>query len=290
MRPFRGLLDCARLCKIGVSSVAAGSAAAAFLIRSPMPTAEALLVWAAVFVLACGACALNEFQDRASDARMERTRQRPLPSGAVRPAAALILASGLLAAGSAMLAAGGLPAVLLGVAAVVWYNGVYAYLKRTSAFAAVPGALAGVLAPAIGWVWAGGSPALAGFWPLGLFFFIWQVPHFWLVVLDRGTEYRKAGLPSLTDHLSPDQIRRVVSLWVMASAACSALLAVPGSGGPEVTGPVILVAATWLAVRAIGFRAALWRPAAALFREMNLFLTAVMTLLCLGRILEAARL
>jgi hypothetical protein len=82
---------------------------------------------------------------------------------------------------------------------VLWYNGVYTFLKRKSPFAAIPGAVIGAIPPAIGWICGKGAlsfdPQILA---LSFFFFIWQVPHFWLLLLNFGRDYEKAGFPSLT--------------------------------------------------------------------------------------------
>lgn len=188
-----------------------------------METATA--VGAGIFLLACGASALNQYQERIIDARMPRTCMRPLPSGRLSSAAAAVFALLAAGAGAALVGSGGgwIPSAIA-VGAVVWYNGVYTLLKRKTAFALVPGALSGALPPAVGWVSAGGSwgdPALAA---LCLFFAIWQVPHFWLLMMRYGREYAAAGLPSLTGRFAPEQMSRLVFLWICATAVSCLML------------------------------------------------------------------
>jgi protoheme IX farnesyltransferase len=271
----------AGLCKAGLSLSAAASALAAFLARSPRLTWEPALPWAGVFLLACGACALNQYQDRGLDAAMERTRDRPLPARLIPPASALWLSLVLLGAGFCLLAAGGRLVLLLAAAAVAWYNGVYAFLKRISPYAAIPGAVAGALPLAIGWVWAGGGPGQAGLWVLCGFFFIWQIPHFWLIVLEHGREFRRAGLPSLSDVFTDTQIRRLVSQWVLGTAAFSLLLSLGGLMRTPPARAALIAMSLWLGVTAVRFAAGKPRSGAVLFREMNVFMLAVVVLLCL---------
>jgi protoheme IX farnesyltransferase len=92
-------------------------------------------------------------------------------------------------------------------------------MKRRTAFAAIPGAVIGALGPAIGWVAAGGtlsSPALSA---IALVFFLWQVPHFWLLNLRYPLDYRAAGYPSPVETMGGDRLFRVGLVWI----ACTAL-------------------------------------------------------------------
>ena len=93
-----------------------------------------------------------------------------------------------------------------------------------TAFAVVPGALTGALPPLIGWVAAGG-----GVWEKPIVFiqfliFIGQIPHFWLLILKYGEEYKHAGLPSLTDIFNGIQIKWLAFSWVAASVVAALFL------------------------------------------------------------------
>jgi protoheme IX farnesyltransferase len=287
-RRLKGAAPYLELCKIRVSLLAAGSAMAGFAAGASRFGGAMLRPGLGVFWLACGACALNQYQDRRLDALMERTKGRPLPAGSVSPRGALALSSVLIGLGACMLLSGGPVVFALGLAAVAWYNGLYAWLKRVSAFAAVPGALTGVLPPAIGWAWAGGSFSRPGIWFVGLFFFLWQVPHFWLVAMERGPEYKVAGLPALTDVLSGPQIRRIVSQWVLAAAACSLLLVPTGALRALPSRAALLAASLWLGALAVAFFGGKRGKPALLFREMNVYMLVLLALLCLDPALAAA--
>ena len=275
------------LCRVYISLFAACSAATGFFLFSPHRVPELLMTIAGVFLLACGASALNQYQEQDIDAKMERTRQRPLPSGAIAPARALSFSAALVCAGQFLLAwAAGAPAFVLGLAALLWYNSIYTYLKRVTAFASVPGALVGIIPPAIGWVAAGGAlsdPRLAA---ICFIFFMWQVPHFWLLVLHHGGEYEAAGLPSLTGIMSRPQISRITFAWIVSAAIASLALPLYGSvRSPLVTLSFIPLAA-WLIWG--GRSLAMERPFSAsppiLFRKINLYLFCIMALLALDSI------
>jgi protoheme IX farnesyltransferase len=130
-------------------------------------------------LMAMAASTLNEVQEWRTDALMERTRNRPIPRGAVAPATAAGLAVALGTGGFLLLlAAHGWATALLGLLALAWYNGLYTPLKRVSAFAVVPGSVIGALPPAMGWAAAGGRLGDPAVLALCFFFFLWQVPHF----------------------------------------------------------------------------------------------------------------
>jgi heme o synthase len=178
-----------------------------------------------IFLLACGSSAINHFQEREQDAKMERTRNRPIPSGRISPAGALLWAFILSAAGSYVLYLGpGLLAMQLGILALIWYNVIYTPLKKKTAFAVVPGAVIGAIPPLVGWVSAGGQLSDPRAWFMAFFFFIWQVPHFWLLMLKYGEEYNKAGFPSITKVYSTRQIRNITFIWILATAVSALML------------------------------------------------------------------
>jgi protoheme IX farnesyltransferase len=211
------------LTKVRISLFATLSTSAAFILAHRGLSKEMIFPILGVFFLASGSCALNQYQERWNDQLMERTRGRPIPSKRLSPSTALRISIGLLLLGSVILLLNAHGSALgLGLFAVLWYNGVYTPLKRKSPFAAVPGALVGAMPPLIGWISGKGffsldPPILA----ISFFFFIWQVPHFWLLLLNSGRDYEKAGLPSLTRIFSTAQLSRITFIWIFAtSAAC----------------------------------------------------------------------
>ena len=235
------------LCKIRVSLFAALSTTVGFVL-SPAPTIRNLVPLAlSVFLLACGSSALNQYQERDIDALMERTRNRPIPAGTIRPLSALLFALALVGLGSALVEIiGGLKALLLGLFAIGWYNGLYTHLKRKSAFAVIPGALIGAVPPAIGWVAGSGYFASPKLWAMSILFFMWQVPHFWLIMLNFGREYEKAGLPSLTNIFSESGLRRIIFHWIFALAVGSLCISLYGLAHMPFIQLSFLAASLWI--------------------------------------------
>jgi protoheme IX farnesyltransferase len=222
---MRFIRTLAELGKIKITLSVAFSAFTGYLLaRGTVDTAFILPVLG-IFFLACGASALNQYQERKADALMVRTRGRPLPSGRISPAGALLVACAYAVTGSLMLFfSAGLTALLLGLLALVWYNGLYTPLKRITPFAVLPGAVIGAIPPAVGWVAGGGGLTDMGIVLIAFFFFIWQVPHFWLLLLQYDDEYEKAGYPTLTKIFSLAQIRRMTFSWIVAMALTSLLV------------------------------------------------------------------
>lgn len=230
------------------------SVATGHLLYAEAFTLDLILPLSGVFLLACGSSALNQVQEARIDARMTRTKSRPVPSGRIRADWALFIALALVGFGLFLLASiprHTLTVLALAGFALVWYNGVYTYLKRLTAFAVVPGALVGAVPPVIGWVSAGGVVYDSTIFWVAFFFFMWQIPHFWLLLLIHGKDYEEAGLPSLTRIFSMGQIGRITCMWILSTATAGILLGVMIGVRPPWS-LVLLLASVWLCWRAIG--------------------------------------
>ena len=211
------------LSKLTISFSVALSALTGYVLKAQEINVELLFPVIGVFFLSAGSAALNHIQERKFDALMERTLSRPLPSGEVSTRTALLFSSLLIILGSVLLVLSNFYAFLLGLFAIVWYNLIYTNLKRKTAFAAVPGAIIGAIPPVIGWVAAGGEILDYRILVVAFFFFIGQIPHFWLILLKYGKEYEIAGFPSLTKIFNGLQIKRLTFTWIVAVAVSSLL-------------------------------------------------------------------
>lgn len=184
-----------------------------------------ILPFIGIFLLACGASALNQLQEIDTDRIMKRTTGRPLPSGRIGKPGAIIIALAYFISGCLVLYFGpGLLTLLVGVSTFVWYNLIYTPLKKVTAFAAVPGSMVGALPPLAGWVAGGGSLTAPGALAIGFFFFMGQIPHFWLLLLKLGKQYESASLPSLTKLFTDEQIKRLTFVWITATAVSALTL------------------------------------------------------------------
>lgn len=177
-----------------------------------------------VFLMSAGALALNQYQERTYDAKMNRTMDRPMPNFMIKPIYALWISFVLIIAGLFVLYFYVNPlCALLGIFNVFWYNVVYTYLKRITVFAVIPGALVGAVPAIIGWCAAGGYILDFQIIVIALFLIIWQIPHFWLILYYYDNDYSKAGFPSITKSFSKSKIKNIVFVWLIATCASTAL-------------------------------------------------------------------
>jgi len=200
---------------------------------------------------AAGTLALNQWMERDLDARMARTRHRPLPGGRILPAEAFALGAALLAAGLAVLAlaVNGLTAALTGAIALV-YLLVYTPLKPVTPLSMIAGAISGALPPVAGWAASKGQLG-PGPWVLAGIMFFWQITHTLAIGHLYRQDYARAGMRIL-----PVLDQGGGSTSLQAFNNCLALLPVgllPTLIG--LTGSVYLVLST---VLALGF---LWTAA-----------------------------
>ena len=203
-----------------------------------------------IFLLSVGASAFNHIQEIPTDALMNRTKNRPLPTHSISELSASLWALLFVVAGSLILLFGvNFGAFALGLSTIVSYNLIYTPLKKISAFAIMPGALVGALPPAIGWVAAGGSISDPRLLALALFFFIWQIPHFWFLLLIFDEDYKRAGFPTLSKYFSQEQLKRITYIWVVALAATCMMIPLFGLTHNLFTNVLLLLAGFILAWR-----------------------------------------
>lgn len=165
--------------------------------RGAVNWAQLLHTLAGTGLLAAGAAALNQLLEREHDARMERTGDRPLPAGHLRPQTVLVLGGVISAAGMIYLAwLVNLLTALLGAATLVSYLFVYTPLKRRTTLNTAIGAIPGALPPLMGWTAATGQVS-AGGWALFAILFFWQLPHFYAIAWMYRDDYAKAGFVML---------------------------------------------------------------------------------------------
>ncbi len=219
---------------------------------------EAAVAILCIAVGAGAAGAINMWYDRDIDALMSRTKDRPIPAGAVDADEALAfgivlsITSVLTMTLVANLAAGALLAF-----SILFYVLIYTmWLKRSTAQNIVIGGAAGAFPPVIGWAAATGEVSLAAI-VLFLIVFMWTPPHFWALALFRAGDYAKAGVPILPVTAGKRETRRQILIY---SVAMSALGVVPYFLG--VVGPVYAAMAALLGFVFVAGAWAVWRDGA----------------------------
>lgn len=211
--------------KVRITSFVAVSSSLGFIVFPGNISLGIILPTFGVFLLACGSSAFNHFQERKTDALMERTKSRPVPSGLISPSYAFVTALTLVIIGLGLIYfSSNITAMMLGIAALIWYNIIYTPMKKFNAMAVVPGSVIGALPPMIGYAAAGGYPFDLQILTVALFFFIWQIPHFWLLLLIHSKDYERAGFPTLSKKFSDSQLSRITFIWIVALATSGLLI------------------------------------------------------------------
>lgn len=191
----------AQLGKIRITIFVALSSLAGYFLIESSPAFKAFLIALGVFFTATSASALNQLQEIRYDALMIRTQRRPLVSNKISKAEALIFILLAFSIGFCVLLTIDYIAALLSLLAIIWYNGVYVYLKRISALSILPGSIVGAIPPYIGYAGANGNILSADIFFLALVFFLWQLPHFWLLSVLYNEDYKRANFPTLLDRI-----------------------------------------------------------------------------------------
>jgi protoheme IX farnesyltransferase len=204
-----------------------------------------------------GANAINMVVDRDIDRLMNRTKNRPLVTGAMTPRAALVFALSLEAAAFVELwLAVNLLSAFLAVSATLFYVFVYTlWLKRRSSQNIVVGGAAGAVPVLVGWAAVTGSLSWA---PVVLFavIFIWTPPHFWSLAVRYKEDYAAADVPMLPVVASMKRTTREIVLYTVALVAVSLLF------GPVAhLGLIYMVAAGALGAGFLFMTTRLWRLA-----------------------------
>jgi protoheme IX farnesyltransferase len=213
--------------KVRISLPVALSALVGYTMKTGGLSGEVWMLMAGVFLMSCSSGAINHIQEYKTDALMPRTKNRPIPSGRISLRGAILVALSFFAYGAFILLSSFPPLVFItSFLTLLSYNLIYTPLKKVTAFAVVPGSLVGALPPYIGWFAGGGALMDERIIWVALFFFIGQIPHFWLLLLMFGKEYSLAGYPSLNSIFSDNQIKRLSYTWILATIATAFIVSI----------------------------------------------------------------
>jgi heme o synthase len=211
-----------------------------------------------------GANALNQWWERARDARMKRTMNRPIPAGAISPSVGLWAGLAMSVVGVGVLvAACGLAAALVSLATILIYVLVYTPSKVMTPWNTAIGAVPGALPPLIGWcaalaVGSGGGgwwAGLAGFggWSLFALMTVWQIPHFLALAWMYRDDYAAGGyrmLPSVDPTGRITAWTTFIGSIVLVPVTLSPVWAIPGALGLAYGGVAIVSGSAFVAMAA----------------------------------------
>jgi protoheme IX farnesyltransferase len=259
--PTLALRDFVTLAKPRITtSVVITAAAGLFLANragglvEPITTTTVLSTLFGTALIVSGANTLNQYVEREVDKRMERTKNRPLPTGRLAPKHALWFGLAVSALAIPVLAIGANPlTALLAVVANLLYVLAYTPLKQHSQFALHVGAIPGAIPPLLGWT-AGTNRIDAAGAVLFAFLFLWQIPHFIAIALFRKADYARAGIvvtPNVTGELAS---RHTIIRWIFAVVASSFLLVPLGVAGHGYLIAATLLGAVWFIWGCYGLR------------------------------------
>ena len=236
-----------------------------------------------IFLLACSSAALNQLQESKTDMLMERTRKRPLPSGKISRAGVMVISLILLLSGSSILILKtNIGTLLTGLITFYWYNAVYTPLKKKTALAIIPGSLVGALPPLAGWLAGGGDLFDLQMGVVALYFFVWQIPHFWLLLLLYGSDFKKGGFPVLTDVYSESFIKKITFVLLVATVLLGVLITFTGSGIYLASNILIYISSLLMIIEAFTFYVKNHydrKDVVKTFVSINLYTLAIITIL-----------
>jgi protoheme IX farnesyltransferase len=282
-RPSWGALtrDYLELSKSRIVLMVLITTAAGFLFAAT--TVDPLLLMhalAGTALVAAGTNALNQYVEREHDAKMHRTRTRPLPAGRITPRAALVFSAGIAIVGTIYLglAVNWLTAAL-GAFTLTSYIFVYTPLKRVSTICTIIGAVPGAIPPLMGWTAATNELATGGWIIFGILF-LWQLPHFMAISWMYREDYARGGFAMLSvrDGDGAAVARQAIyyTLALLPVSVAPALLGMTGVVyfiGASIAGAALLAAT----IRFFFDRGV--RNARSVFMISNLYLLTVMLLL-----------
>ncbi len=232
-------------------------------------------------LVAGGASALNQYFERDLDARMLRTKNRPLPDGRLLPNEALLFSTTISVAGVAYLTlvVGALTGIVsfLTLAAYIF---VYTPLKTRTSLCTLIGAFPGAAPPLIGWTAARGEVDAVAV-VLFAILFLWQMPHFFAIAWIFTEDYARGGF---SVYVSGENTGRQIIFFCCALIPISLLPSVLGATGLTYSFGAILLGFIYLGY---GFSVALFRSithAQRLLRFSVIYLPVLLMLMMIDKI------
>ena len=222
------------------------------------------------------ACVFNNYIDRAADAKMARTKNRPLAKGTIAPWKAIVFAMIVGVFGILFLSyfTNYLAASIAALGFVI-YAGLYSLWKSRSMHATLVGSISGAIPPVVGYCTVSHSLD-AGAFLLFAILVLWQMPHFFAIAMYRRDEYAAASIPVLPNMRGAYATKVQMLLYVIAFTGATATLMIFGYVGTAFLVVALILSAAWLYLSVKGFKAEndrLW--ARSMFRLSLVIITAL---------------
>ena len=242
--------DYIALTKPRIISLLLVTTVATMVVAAPDALALSTVLWTMLggYLAAGGAGAINHYLDRERDARMTRTRGRPLVAGRIEPIHGLVfgIVLGVLAFVQLALTVN-LLAAALAMAGLLGYVFVYTmWLKPLTPQNIVIGGAAGAVPPLVGWAAATGGLTLDALYPFAIVF-LWTPPHFWALSLLIKDDYARTGVPMLPVVRGEEATRRQIVVYAVTLVALTIMPVLTG-----LFGAIYLVAALGLGLGFLG--------------------------------------
>jgi len=269
-----------------ITLLVGAQAAAGYLLERPASLAPLPWLVVGTLLVSAAGCALNHFLERDADARMERTRNRPLVTGTLSARQVLAFGVTVLLAGLSVLLAGCHPlAAALEALAALLYLGVYTPMKRRTSTNTWIGAIPGALPVLAGAAAAHGSVSRLALCVFALVF-LWQLPHFFAIASMYREQYASGGLRVLAGDDPGDRLLRwQLPLMVMSVLLVSILPVLAGPARGLYAATALLAGGLFL-LSAFGFRA---RPERAAARRVVLASVAYLPLVLGALVVDTSR-
>jgi protoheme IX farnesyltransferase len=206
-----------KLSKVFLSIAVAFSAFVGYSLSKNIDFTSSILLIFGVFLLSSAASAINQIQEHKTDLLMNRTKNRPIPLKIISITEAFVFSFILILVGSVLLLKLNLLCFLLGLLNVVIYNLIYTPLKYKSQLGLLVGGLVGAVPPIIGWA-ASGLILFPSIVYFSVFMFLWQIPHFWILLLKYKQDYKNANIKSISEYVEPERLNIIMFIWVLATS------------------------------------------------------------------------
>lgn len=211
------------------------------------------IVFGLSFIIA-SACVFNNYIDRDIDKKMERTKDRVLPSNKLSIQTALLFGTLLFIAGNTILFfSTNLIAILIANFGFFVYVFIYSLWKRDTIYGTAIGSIAGAVPPVIGYVAVTNKIDMGAIILFGLMI-LWQMPHFYSIAIYHFKDYKAADLPVLPVKKGMLKTKIHMALYILAFLLTTILLTVFNYAGYFYLASMLSLSFIWLAASISGFK------------------------------------